>query len=155
MNEIEIADLLTEITGYTGAEFGAVDVNRWLTASQRAEATHGVPWTLETAIAAVHDHFSASTDWLKPAHITQRLAEVQAAVRKGLTAVDYQAPRELRDDPAAEIRWLRAVRSEHVRRGVVAWALTGVIPDTVREAETLAVTVRQDAPRLALEAADA
>lgn len=151
INEDETAEILEEAAGYDNRTVGIVDIDRWLKAAQRSETTHGVPWTLATALAAVQDYYSGpEPGFLKPGDITGRIKNIREQLRKGLTAIEYRAPAELADDPAAERAWSRNAIEEHMRLALDAWAMTGTIAQTPAAAAAIAELVTE---RLALTAA--
>jgi hypothetical protein len=65
MNTNDIIDLLTYIVAYDRRTTGRADVIAWHDAATRAN------WTTTEAQEAVKIHFTHSTEWLMPGHITQ------------------------------------------------------------------------------------
>ncbi len=69
MDRDEIVQLLQVVQGYDSRNIDGLMVNNWLRVSQIGR------WTLATAVEAVHQHFTSSTDWLMPGHITKRVRD--------------------------------------------------------------------------------
>jgi hypothetical protein len=73
VNTREIAQLMELIIGFDGREPGDAELEAWAQA-----ARHG-HWSLPEALAAVIDHYTTTTEWLKPAHITTHIRDRRAA----------------------------------------------------------------------------
>ena len=67
MTADEIIDLLSVVTAYDNRNATQATVMAWSKSAGIAR------WTAEAAHWAVHQHFAESTDWLMPAHVTQRI----------------------------------------------------------------------------------
>lgn len=67
MTDDDVVDLLSAITAYDNRNAGPANILAWAKASELGR------WTLPEALDAVHAHFSESTDFLMPAHITTRV----------------------------------------------------------------------------------
>lgn len=67
MTHNEIVDLLTAVSAYDNRKPNPASVIAWGKASELGR------WTLPEALDAVAGHFTESTDYLMPAHITTRV----------------------------------------------------------------------------------
>lgn len=63
----QVIDLLTAAASYDRRKVGKADVAAWSEAARRGR------WTFEDALDAVFEHFTNSTEWLMPGHITTRI----------------------------------------------------------------------------------
>ncbi|QJY46678.1 hypothetical protein [Pseudonocardia broussonetiae] len=103
LTDDEIKIVLAVAMSYDNRKLpGEANRMAWVEASRRAN------WTVDAAVEAVHEHYSARTDFVMPGHITQLIrAErrqpapyqpppprpaVEAAVRDALPSVDDPAP---------------------------------------------------------------
>ena len=94
-------------------------------------------WTYEQGFRAVIEHRTFKPGvYLEAGHITQRVAEV----RKDIRARWYcpAPPRELADDPAAEIAWRRRAAAEYVERNLALWAAGEPLDDAQSPLDDLA-----------------
>lgn len=73
MTNDEVVDLLSVITAYDNRNATAATVAAWTTASEIGR------WSYRLAVEAAHHHFAESTEYLMPAHITQRLRQSRRA----------------------------------------------------------------------------
>lgn len=111
MTEQEIRSLLAVAMAYDNRKPGEATIAAW------QEAAHRGRWGFDDAVEAVHAHFAESTEWLMPAHITQRLramrsGPVAAAELLALPAGAPTAPERVRsivDAVAGRLGWVRAV----------------------------------------------
>ncbi|RSN65441.1 hypothetical protein DMH01_03430 [Amycolatopsis sp. WAC 04182] len=67
MTEEEIRAVLAAAMGYDNRRPGELNVVAWQEASEIGR------WTLGEAVEAVHQHYAVSTNFLMPAHITERI----------------------------------------------------------------------------------
>lgn len=104
MTPSEAGQVLTVASGYDNRTVGTDEMILW------AEALPGV--RLEDARRAVIQHYTASTDWLKPAHINTIVGAWNRERARAVPPVD--PPRELADDPRTEAAWVRAWQDAHI-----------------------------------------
>lgn len=143
MTKDEIRAVLGVAMSYDNRRMpGEANLTAWLEQANR----HG--WTLRTASEAVHQHYGSTNEFLAPAHVTSILREVRRRIREQVPA-DVCPPRELRDDPVAEIAWRRTWLDGFVSRALEAWARGEPLPPVERpvleapERPALAAAVRQ------------
>ena len=100
MSTDEVVDLLSAITAYDNRNASPANVLAWAKAAELGR------WTLPEALDAVHAHFTESTDFLMPAHITTRVKATRQdrALREENAAITA-AP----VDPAAADRIQRVI----------------------------------------------
>lgn len=99
MNEDEVRALLAVAMGYDNRRPGDLNVAAWREASERGR------WTLGEAVNAAHEHYAVSSDFLMPAHITDRIkAERRHA--------PLPAERQIEMAPPAEVSRIRQVVQE-------------------------------------------
>lgn len=67
MTEHEIRALLAAAVAYDNRRPSNANIAAWLEAATRAN------WTFAEALDAIHDHNAENPEFLKPAHITQRI----------------------------------------------------------------------------------
>jgi hypothetical protein len=120
MTLAEIAKLLGLIAGFDRRTTGPADDLAWLAVAEAAG------WTYPLAERAVVEHFAHSTEWLKPAHITQRIDEAKRAVRAAFQIPPHSA--ELADDGPAFAKWAGEQCVAHMQRGLAEWVRRGVLP---------------------------
>src|SRR6266545_2531980 len=103
MTADEIIDLLTLITAYDQRTVGGDDVQAWLIIAGAED------WTLPLARRAVIEHYRRGGDRprIKPGHITDTLTELRREISRDVFHTPLVPPRELADDPRAEIAWRR------------------------------------------------
>lgn len=84
LTESEVRRLLAVVMAYDNRKPGDAAVLAW------AEAARRGGWTLDGALDAVHQHYSRSTEWIMPGHITEtlRAAARQPAPFRALPPVD-------------------------------------------------------------------
>lgn len=118
MTRDDVIDLLTLAAAYDQRTVGEADIVAWL-AVATAES-----WRYTWARRALVEYHKRGghKPRIKPADITDILDTKRGAVRKQLLKGDLFPPRELRDDPHAEIRWRRTYAAELVNRALDAWA---------------------------------
>jgi hypothetical protein len=120
MTPDDISKLVSLIVGFDRRTSGQHDDIAWTLAAQAGN------WTLPLASRAVVEHYTHSTEWLMPAHITNRIIEVRRRLHES-----FQIPRhspELADDGSAFVAWARARKAEHMATGLTEWATTGRLP---------------------------
>lgn len=86
MTNDEVVDLLSLITAYDNRNATSATVMAWGTASEIGR------WTAAGAMEAVHQHFAESTEFLMPAHITQRLRLSRRADSASVRALPGPGP---------------------------------------------------------------
>ncbi len=91
MNEREVIDLVSLITAYDGRNAGEAELHAWSEAAKRGR------WTYADAVDAVNDHFSESTAWLMPGHVTQRIRSKRSEPPRS-NALPQASPRRAQDD---------------------------------------------------------
>lgn len=122
MTPAEVIDLLTLAAGYDRRTVGQTDVQAW--GAMAAQCG----WTSAHAQRAVLVHFERSDRPVMPAHINTIIDETRRGIRARFTE-SITPPRELADDPRAEIAWRRQYAAEYVERALDAWALGQPIPE--------------------------
>ena len=120
MTAAEVTKLLSLIASLDGRTTGPTDDLVWFAVAEAAG------WTYPLAERAVIQHFAHSTEWLKPAHITQRIAEARNAL-KAAFQIPPHSP-ELADDGPAFVKWAGEQCVQHMQRGLAEWARRGVLP---------------------------
>ena len=141
MTEQEIRALLAVAMADDNRKPGDAAVQSWLDHAERGG------WTFATAREAIRHHFATSTEYLTVAHINRILDDVRKRIREQIPG-DVAPPRELRDDPVAEIAWRRSWLDGHVQRAMEAWAAGEPLPAVeqpeleARERPALAAAVR-------------
>lgn len=103
MTQDEVVALLKVISHYDKRPASAEELAAW------SMSAHLAGWTLAEAVAAVHEHFAFSTEYLKQGHVTKIVQARRDANRAG-AAPPYKAL------PAAE------PASEEVRASAMAAA---------------------------------
>lgn len=94
--DTRIRALLAVAMGYDNRRPGDLNVVAWREAASRAR------WTFDAALEAIHQHYAESTEFLMPAHITQRVKAMRARppVHAALPAAEPASPetrRRIRD----------------------------------------------------------
>src|SRR5437763_5817368 len=125
MTEQEVRALLALAMSYDNRKFpGDANIAAWMEQANR----NG--WTFVTAREAIHQFHSTSPDkFLSPSHITAIIEDVRARIRKHLAEDMCPPPRELRDDPRAEIEWRRNRAAEYTQQVLDAWARGEELPE--------------------------
>lgn len=120
----EIIDLLTLITAYDQRTVGGDDVQAWLIIANAED------WTLPLARRAVIEHYRRGGDRprIKPGHITDTLTELRREISRTVFHTPLLPPRELADDPRAEIAWRREYTRRATDRALDAWARGEPLP---------------------------
>jgi hypothetical protein len=62
---------------------------------------------------------------IRPAHITDTIRQVEDTIRRTVLHTDLTPPRELADDPSAELAWRRSYIAEVKAAALAAWADCG------------------------------
>lgn len=118
----EIESLLAMIVSNDKRTIGESDFALWAAAADQGH------WTHTHARRALIEFITNEPDaYLRPGHITQRIAAARDRVRA--TWNRPTPPRDLADDPAAEIAWTRAHLANHITTGMTAWAAGRPIPE--------------------------
>lgn len=129
MNEHEVKMLLALAMAYDNRKLpGVATTGAWEEQANRNR------WTFASAREAIHRHYAESTDFLMPAHVTNILNDVRRKIRAKLTE-DVCPPKELADDPAAEIAWRRERIDSYIRAALDAWARGEELPDPAQRTE--------------------
>ena len=123
MNHDEVCALLATAMAYDNRKPGDAAVHVW-TEQAKLEG-----WTYHAAVRAIHEHYRRSTAFLMPGHITEILNEVRAQIRRQIAGDRFPPPRELADDPRAEIEWRRRRYAEFTERAMLAWAKGEQVPE--------------------------
>ena len=118
MNPDEVIDLLTLIAAYDQRTVGESDVQAW-----HAIATEA-GWTFPLARRAIIEHHTRGADRprIRPAHITDALDALRTTIRRTVLRADLTPPRELADDPLAEIEWRHKTLDRATQAALNAWA---------------------------------
>jgi hypothetical protein len=153
----DVIDLLTMIAAYDQRTVGEDDVRAW-TLIARAEN-----WTTPLAQRAVIEHHRANADRgrIRPAHITDTIRQARETIRRAVLTRDLQPPRELADNPRAEINWKRQTIHDTTEAALAAWAsgqplpqltpervqqITSGVPGRIRKLIGKAYTMPKDRP---------
>ncbi|MGH3934653.1 MAG: hypothetical protein ACRDS1_06710 [Pseudonocardiaceae bacterium] len=120
MTTAEVTKLLGLIAGYDRRTTGACDDLAWVAAA------HAGGWTVDLAQRAVVEHYTHTTDWLMPAHITRRIAQARHRVLAAFQLPSH--PPELADNGPEFIAWARRRKAEHLAKGLARWASHGHLP---------------------------
>ena len=117
ITKAQVVDLLTIIAAYDQRTLGTADVEAWWMVA----ATEG--WTFDLANRAVIDFHRRDADRgrIRPAHVTDAIAAARQAVRRVVLHRPLDPPRELADDPRAEIEWRRRRMDELTDEALAAW----------------------------------
>lgn len=118
MTPAETIDLLTLIATFDQRTVGEADVAAW-----QAIATE-CGWTWPLARRAVLEHHKRGGDKprIRPAHITDTIDAARALIRRQVFSRDLVPPRELADNPRAELEWRRKHIADVTERALSAWA---------------------------------
>jgi hypothetical protein len=118
MTPNETIDLLTLIATFDQRTVGEADVAAWHAIA--AECS----WTFPLARRAVLEHHKRGGDKprIRPAHITDTIDTARTLIRKQVFSRDLVPPRELADDPRAELEWRRRHITDVTERALQAWA---------------------------------
>ena len=118
MNTNEVIDLLTLIAACDQRTVGESDVEAWHAIATQAG------WTFPLARQAVIEHHARGADKgrIRPAHITDTLDALRNTIRRTVVRADLTPPRELADDPKAEIAWRHATLDRATQAAFDAWA---------------------------------
>lgn len=104
MNPSDTAAALARAAAFDRRTVGEVEARAW------AEAMPA-DYTLPEVIAAIVAHYTASTDFLMPAHVVKIVKADRAAKRQAITASNYNAvPDADPDDVPAYLEALRQAR---------------------------------------------
>jgi hypothetical protein len=128
MTPDEVIDLLTLAAAYDRRTVGQADVQAWGALATKCG------WNAAHAQRAVLEHFDRSDRPVMPAHINAIIAEITRSIR---ARFDFciTPPRELADDPRAEIAWRRQFTAEYIDRALDCWAAGEPIPEPERPME--------------------
>lgn len=124
MTRDQIIDLLTLIVGFDQRTVGEGDVAAWQAICEAEKWT----WPLARRAAIEYHRRGADKPRITPAAISDKLAELRTTIRQRVVRTDITPPRELADDPAAEIAWKRAYVATATTAALEQWAATGCLP---------------------------
>jgi hypothetical protein len=136
MSPDQVIDLLTLATRFDQRTVGDEDVRAWGLIANEED------WHPMAAARALVEHVKVDATPVRPAHITAILASVRREIRSRFTE-DVCPPRELADDPRAEIAWRRRRVVEFVDLAFEAWARREPIPNPPQRRE-LGETMRPE-----------
>lgn len=120
MTPAEAAALLTFMASLDGRR----DVSE-SAARAWAEVGQQQGWTLPLAMRAAAEHYGTETTWAMPGHITARIEAARRAADARARAALPEPPRELADDPRAELAWRRRTAARMAADALGAWAAGG------------------------------
>lgn len=120
MSTAEVTKLLGLIAGFDRRTTGTCDDLAW------TAAAHAGNWTFELAQRAVVEHYTHTTDWLMPAHVTHRIAQARQRIHAAFALPPH--PPELADDGPQFVAWARQAKAEHLANGLAQWASSGQLP---------------------------
>lgn len=142
MTPAQVIDLLSLAARYDSRTVGQEDVRAWgLIANEQ-------DWHPAAAARAVIEHAKHDPIPVRPAHIKAILDAKTTEIRRALFRTDLTPPRELAEDPLAEIAWRREYTSTATAAALEHWAQTGELPQALPPAPEL-----DSVPRPQLEAA--
>lgn len=118
MNRNQIIDLLTLIAGFDYRTVGEGDVMAWLVIAEEEHWT----WPLARRAAINYHRRGGDKPRITPARITDAIGEVRATIRRTVLRTDLTPPKELADDPRAEIAWRRDYVQHAMDAALAAWA---------------------------------
>jgi len=128
MTPEQVIDLLSLAARFDQRTVGDEDVRAWgLIANEQ-------DWHPRAAARALVDHATVDPTPVRPAHITAILAAVRKEIRSRFTE-DVCPPRELTDDPQAEIEWRRQRVATFVAAAFEAWSRREAIPHPAQRHE--------------------
>lgn len=109
----DVVDVLTVAAAYDRRTVGQADVHAWSDAAERGR------WTRDEALDAVKAHYAASTAWLMPAHVTERIrAERQdRAMREAAPKPDPDGQRRMAALTTGAFHDVPAADEQPARRG--------------------------------------
>lgn len=104
MDRYEVVKLLALAMAYDNRNTGEAIVNAWDDAARRQH------WTFPAAVEAIKQHYSESTEFVRPGHITARI--------RAMRPLDGDARRQIEDrSPASEQQRAEALESIYARFG--------------------------------------
>jgi hypothetical protein len=118
VNRNEIIDLLTLIAGWDYRTVGEGDVMAWLVIAEEEHWT----WPLARRAAINYHRRGGDKPRITPARITDAIDEVRATIRRTVLRTDLTPPKELAEDPRAEIAWRREYIQHTTDTALAAWA---------------------------------
>lgn len=124
MTHNEIVKILALAAAFDQRAVGESDIDAWLVIANECG------WTFPLARRSVIEHYKRDGERprIRPAHITDRIDTAREAIRRHVFKTDLVPPRELADDPAAEIVWRRRYTADFVDRALAAWAAGEPLP---------------------------
>lgn len=125
MNRNETIDLLTLIAGFDQRTVGDGDVMAWHVVATEEHWT----WPLARRAAINYHRRGGGKPRITPAHITDAIDEIRATIRRTVLRTSLTPPKELRDDPRAEIAWRREYTQRVVDDALAAWADGQPLPE--------------------------
>jgi hypothetical protein len=131
MTPEETFDLLMLIAGHDQRTVGEADVEIW------HDMATECGWTFPLAKRAVKEHHKRGSDRrrITPAHITDAIDAARALIRKQVFSRDLVPPKDLGDDPRAELDWRRRHIAAVTERALQAWANGEQLPAIEAPAE--------------------
>ncbi|MDI3315861.1 MAG: hypothetical protein QJR12_16775 [Mycobacterium sp.] len=129
MTPDEIIDLLTLIASFDQRTIGETDIVAW------HQIATECGWTWPLARRAVLEHHKRGGDRprIKPGHITDAIEAARAQIRRQVFQRDLVPPKELADNPRAELEWRRRHIAEVTERALNAWANGQPLPQLEAE----------------------
>ena len=128
MTEDEVIDLLTLAAAYDRRTVGDADVEAWSAVALTSN------WAFTVARKALVEYFKVNNKPIMPADINAIIGAQRKAIGARFTE-NVAPPKELRDDPAAEIAWRREFAEDYKRRALAAWAEDRELPALAQRAE--------------------
>jgi hypothetical protein len=110
MTEVEIKRVLAAVVAYDNRKPSNANITAWLEASDRGR------WTFNEALEAVHQHYTTSTDFLMPGHVTAIIKANRRQPEHHVPALEAAkaAPERIQgliDEVARRLGWQRTVQS--------------------------------------------
>lgn len=136
MTPEQVIDLLTLAASHDSRTVGKHDVKAWFDIATEQD------WHAGAAMRAVQQHATRDPMPVRPAHVTAILSEVRDRIRRSLFRIDITPPRELADDPRAEVAWRQEYTRNAVDRALEEWAVSGVLPESLPARPELGVVPR-------------
>lgn len=121
----EVVKILALAAAYDHRAVGEADVDAWLIIATESA------WTYPLARRCVIEYNKHDGDRprIRPAHINDSITATRDTIRRQAFRTDLVPPRELADDPAAEIAWRRQTTEHFIDRALAAWADEQPLPE--------------------------
>jgi hypothetical protein len=131
MTPDETCDLLALIAGFDQRTVGEADIEIW------HDIATECGWTFPLAKRAVIEHHKRGSDKrrITPAHITDAIDAARALIRRQVFSRDLVPPKDLGDNPRAELDWRRRHIAAVTERALNAWANGEQLPAIEAPAE--------------------